>query len=95
LRIKTTGMESREGQVYEVRCYSCDCSFAPGTRRCIHCGERIGAIRIPIGGAIDEGELQETGELEVGPPAFLRAAVWTVSVVVALLMSMFRVCGES
>jgi hypothetical protein len=24
--------------VYEVRCYQCETSFAPETRRCIHCG---------------------------------------------------------
>lgn len=28
---------------YEVRCYACNVSFPPGTRRCIHCGAKTGA----------------------------------------------------
>ncbi len=30
---------------YEVRCERCRVSFPVGTRRCIHCGERIGRGR--------------------------------------------------
>ena len=32
-------------QVYEVRCDYCQTSFAPGTRRCLHCGRRLRAAR--------------------------------------------------
>ena len=28
---------------YEVRCYSCDVSFPPETRKCMYCGGRPGA----------------------------------------------------
>ena len=36
-------MERTEpGPDFEVYCYSCQTSFAAGTRNCIHCGNRIG-----------------------------------------------------
>lgn len=28
--------------LYEVRCNPCEVSFPPGTKRCLHCGGRIG-----------------------------------------------------
>lgn len=28
---------------FEVRCFACDVSFPPGTRRCMYCGNRPGA----------------------------------------------------
>ena len=31
-----------ESSYFEVRCERCKTSFAPGTKRCIHCGEVIG-----------------------------------------------------
>ena len=33
-------MKSSGGAVYEVRCPVCNVSFAPETRRCLHCGGR-------------------------------------------------------
>jgi len=27
---------------YEVRCHHCNVSFPVGTKRCVHCGEKIG-----------------------------------------------------
>lgn len=29
------------GNLYEVRCDNCDVSFPPGTKRCLHCKERL------------------------------------------------------
>ena len=29
------------GDLYEVRCYQCEVSFPPGTKKCLHCGGRI------------------------------------------------------
>ena len=31
--------------VYEVRCHSCDVSYPPGTKKCVHCGGRTGESR--------------------------------------------------
>lgn len=31
---------------YEVRCHDCQTSFAPETRRCVHCGGPLGRGRI-------------------------------------------------
>jgi hypothetical protein len=30
------------GNPYEIRCESCQVSFPPGTKTCIHCGGRLG-----------------------------------------------------
>ncbi len=31
---------------YEVYCNRCRVSFAPGTKRCIHCGDRLARSRV-------------------------------------------------
>ena len=31
--------------LYEVRCDECLVSFPPGTKKCLHCGERLGKQR--------------------------------------------------
>jgi hypothetical protein len=38
-------MERVEGPQtpYEVYCYDCRVTFAAGTRRCVHCGGRVGS----------------------------------------------------
>ncbi len=36
-----------KGSPYEVRCPRCDVSFAPETRRCIHCGGPTAASDAP------------------------------------------------
>lgn len=33
-------------RVIEVRCERCNSSFAPGTRRCVHCGGRLTRGRV-------------------------------------------------
>ena len=88
-------METVQSHSYEVRCPRCDCSFAPGTRVCVHCGDRIGGrFRIP-GGAVDGGGELEMGEdVEIGSARFLRWALWAFSVAVAVLMSLARACSE-
>jgi hypothetical protein len=35
---------------FEVRCPSCDVSFPTGTRRCLHCGGRVGKGRFRVAG---------------------------------------------
>lgn len=30
------------GSAYEIRCGNCQVSFPPGTKKCIHCGGRLG-----------------------------------------------------
>jgi len=76
---------------YEVRCFRCDCSFAPGTKRCLHCGERIGRpIRIEGLGGLSEREPEE--ETEVGSTTFLRGSMWALTAVVAMIMTAVRAC---
>ena len=41
--------------VYEVRCEHCRTSFAPETRRCVHCGARLakGRSMVSMAGGFD------------------------------------------
>jgi len=72
---------------YEVRCENCRTSFPPETKRCIHCGGRLGA-----GAAAAAGESETSDEL---PFQRGRSIVWVVTAVIALLLSMLRNCQSS
>lgn len=79
--------------VYEVRCLGCDTSFPPGTRRCIHCGERIGRrppldVDLPVPFEGEAGEVEE--EMQGGSAA--RAGLWAVTAIIAMAGSLFRMC---
>jgi hypothetical protein len=89
--------------VYEVRCHRCDVSFPPGTRQCIHCGERIGRPRLlPGAGDIQsfEGgepypEAHEGNEAEAGPAGRgLRIGFVVVWLLLAILSAAVRACQE-
>jgi hypothetical protein len=77
---------------YEVRCLRCDCSFAPGTKRCVHCGDRIGRP-IEIAGlpGLDQRDLDDESTV-VGSPTFLRGAMWALTAIVAMIMTAVRAC---
>lgn len=83
----------QEQPVYEVRCERCQTSFAPETRRCVHCGGTLGrggrfaALPAQDGAAIDP----ETGE-EVG--GRMRNPLWILTAVLAVLASVARSCFE-
>ena len=57
-------MERIEGPQtpFEVYCHHCQASFAVGTKRCLHCGRRLGAR----GGASPEGVMVEPQDLVEG-----------------------------
>ena len=86
-----SNVETVEATKYEIRCYRCDTSFAPGTRQCVHCGHRLGRTP-PL--EVFGPELQTPGgeeELELRTtPA--RGVIWIVSALVALAGSMLRMC---
>jgi hypothetical protein len=54
---------------YEIRCHACEVSFPLGTRRCVHCGERLGRRRQRLIPSLDAGEPWEADELEEEAPA--------------------------
>lgn len=78
---------------YEVRCYNCETSFAPGTRKCIHCGMRLGrpspigevSVADPIFGG---GE----GEEEEARPGGGRNLIWVITAFAMLVGSALRAC---
>ena len=73
-----------------MRCQRCQCSFAPGTKQCLHCGGRLGAApelpfgRVPVE---DEGD-------EAQVPSFARAVLWMLSAGVAIGLSVLRTCDR-
>jgi hypothetical protein len=84
--------------VYEVRCYQCETSFAPETRRCIHCGAPLekGRQVVSVGegfgpNPVAEDQASEESEvLSKGP----RTAIWIVVALVTAVASMLRSCIE-
>lgn len=89
-------------RIYEVRCPRCRTSFAPETRRCIHCGGPLEAGRIvaamPDGRAPSEpqsGELPEDpdeaqAELALGGRG--RGVLWILMALLAAAGSVVRNC---
>ena len=84
--------------VYEVRCYRCGTSFAPETRRCVHCGAPLerGRRVVSTADAFDpsqgaEDHPEEDGELLARGP---RTAIWVVVALVTAVASMLRTCVE-
>jgi hypothetical protein len=98
-QVGSIGQSVHDVTAYEVRCHRCKVSFPVGTRRCLHCGGRTGAPSMgeaasprllgPPGpfdpGAVDEEEM----ETRRGP---LRVAMGVVWVLLALVLSFYRVC---
>lgn len=84
--------------VYEVRCYRCGTSFAPETRRCVHCGAPLekGRRVVSTGEPVDPGRVAEDHPpdedelLSRGP----RTAIWVVVALVTAVASMLRNCVE-
>jgi hypothetical protein len=82
--------------VYEVRCERCRTSFAPETRRCVHCGGPLGRGRafgsVPSGSTV--GTSASTDEDAEGLEVLARgrSPLWLVTAVLVLLASMLRNC---
>ena len=69
---------------YEVRCPSCRTSFPPETKRCIHCGGRLGITHEDVG--LDQDAL---------PFQRGRSLVWVITALLALVLSALRSCPHS
>lgn len=102
-------MPDLQSPAVEVRCHRCDVSFPVGTKRCIHCGERIGRPLFggPAPGHAPEGEeaedvavLRGSGDVEAEEAdaepqgRLLRAGFTLFWVVVAVLSAVMRSCQE-
>ena len=80
-------------EFYEVRCEACQSSFAPETKRCVHCGAPLGQGllgQLVARRAVDPADPIEGEE---GPPDMPgRRPLWMVAVVLAVLGSLLRNC---
>jgi hypothetical protein len=78
---------------YEVYCTRCRVTFPIGTRKCIHCGERVGRDRFqPALGLLPGGE-----EISVEPEPARRSGLSPFTLVwVALLLGgyLYRACAS-
>jgi len=84
--------------IYEVRCYQCETSFAPETRRCVHCGAPLDKRRRVVPAAegfipdqLAEDQPAEDGEVLAKGP---RTAIWVVVALVTAVASMLRTCVD-
>jgi hypothetical protein len=82
-----------EPSPYEVRCPRCNTSFAPETRRCVHCGGPVGRpgaqrpAREP--GGLEEAAGEEEIQLRLAPA---RSALWVATLLIAVVASLLRTC---
>ncbi len=81
---------------YEVYCNRCRVSFAPGTKRCIHCGDRLARSRV-------QPELmlppvleapQELPEEEISRRGSRISPVSILWIVAALAVGLQRACAN-
>ena len=79
--------------VIEVRCEQCQTSFAPETRRCVHCGAPLSKRRwVPeVAEGFDPDRSPEEEELLTKGP---KRAIWVVAALVTAVASMLRTCVE-
>jgi hypothetical protein len=79
--------------IYEVRCYQCETSFAPETRRCVHCGASLAKGR-PMGSVAEDFDpdrpVEEGEPIARGP----RAAIWVVMALLTAVASVLRSCVD-
>ncbi|MCG8591685.1 MAG: hypothetical protein MJE66_20495 [Proteobacteria bacterium] len=77
--------------VFEDHCFHCNVSVPPGTRRCIHCGGRVGHLDDPeplvAPSAVEEAE-------ESGRSGMLRVGLGAMWFLLAIVGSVMRVCSE-
>ncbi len=79
---------------YEVRCQTCDVSFPPDQKVCLHCGGRLGGSS-PLRGRIaaySPIEVDETELEELPRRGLLRSGLGVVWIVLALTATCYRVC---
>lgn len=89
-------------RIYEVRCPRCRTSFAPETRRCIHCGGPVQAGRIvasmpggrppdePTSGELPDDPDEAQAEMALGGRG--RGLLWLLTAVLAAAGSLARNC---
>lgn len=78
---------------YEVRCYECDTSFAPGRKKCVHCGLRLSRPNPISGIQPDYTENSELAEEDVRVRSGTgRNLMWVITAVAMLFGSAMRAC---
>ena len=90
-------MTQIQGPAVEVRCDDCNVSFPPGTKRCIHCGEKIGGLLfVPVeneeGIPVLESADLEDAEVEPRGGRVMRVGFTVFWLLLALISAAARSC---
>jgi hypothetical protein len=87
----------QEPQPVEVRCEDCGVSFPAGTKRCIHCGERLGrGRRLPIQrgpAGMPPPVLDDVADEEVPTRSGVMSPVAILWLVLIIGGAIYRQCG--
>lgn len=76
---------------YEVYCYHCQVTFAAGTRRCVHCGRRLGSRGRAEAAGLEASEVPE----DVAEPGLgRRLGGMSLWVLIAIGAALSRMCAE-
>ena len=81
---------------YEVYCNRCRVSFAPGTKRCIHCGDRLARSRVQPELLLPPPleETQELVEEETSRRGSRFSPISILWIVAALAVGIQRACAS-
>ncbi len=81
---------------YEVYCNRCRVSFAPGTKRCIHCGDRLARSRVQPELLLPPPleETQELAEEEISRRGSRFSPISILWIVAALAVGIQRACAS-
>ena len=78
---------------YEVRCDNCETSFAPGRKKCVHCGLRLSRpspiADIPVETVEGVEVADQDARVRVGPG---RNLMWIITAIAMLIGSSMRAC---
>ena len=79
-----------ESDPYSIRCENCECSFAPETKRCVHCGGALGVGLMAALRAVSGESAGESADADKTPAS---NKLWIVMALLGIGFSMVRQCG--
>jgi hypothetical protein len=79
---------------FEVYCYNCKATFALGTRRCVHCGHRLGRQARSAEGDARPEPLEAAEEGIAEPSLARRIGGTSLWVLIAIAAAASRLCAE-
>ena len=88
LRVQQSGPQTP----FETFCPQCRVTFAIGTRRCVHCGQRLGGARVQPR-AVAPASLEDGDPEELGGRRGMLSPMTGIWIMLALFGALYRVCS--